>query len=135
MGFGFAAMISSPVMNYLINTAGIANTFYILAAVYFVIIFVSAQYLEAPPKGFMPKGFQQSVEAGNGKGKKDLSQLTANEAVKTKRFWALWIMLFINITCGIAILAVASPMGQELAGMSVAGAATLVGIMGVFNGI
>ncbi|CAI9392070.1 MULTISPECIES: OFA family MFS transporter [Bacillaceae] len=134
MGFGFASMISSPVMNHLINSVGISNTFYILAAVYFVVILCSAQYLEAPPKGYMPKGFKQSVEAGHMKVREDLSQLTANEAVKTKRFWALWIMLFINITCGIAILAVASPMGQELAGMSVAGAATLVGIMGVFNG-
>jgi len=134
MGFGFASMISSPVMNHLINTVGISNTFYILAAVYFVVILCSAQYLEAPPKGYLPKGFKQSVETGQMKVKEDLSQLTANEAVKTKRFWALWIMLFINITCGIAILAVASPMGQELAGMSVAGAATLVGIMGVFNG-
>jgi len=43
-------------------------------------------------------------------------------------------MFFINITCGIAILAVASPMGQELAGMSVAAAAALVGVMGIFNG-
>ena len=134
MGFGFASMISSPVMNHLINTVGISNTFYILAAIYFVVILCSAQYLEAPPKGYMPEGFKQAVEAGHMKVKEDLSQLTANEAIKTKRFWALWIMLFINITCGIAILAVASPMGQELAGMSVAGAATLVGIMGVFNG-
>lgn len=134
MGFGFASMISSPVMNHLINTVGISNTFYILGAIYFVIILCSAQYLEAPPKGYMPIGFKQSMETGQIKVKEDLSQLTANEAVKTKRFWALWIMLFINITCGIAILAVASPMGQELAGLSVAGAATLVGIMGVFNG-
>ena len=37
--------------------------------------------------------------------------------------------------CGIAILAVASPMAQELAGLSVAAAATMVGIMGVFNGL
>src|SRR5699024_3033750 len=64
----------------------------------------------------------------------DLSQLTANEAVKTRRFWMLWVMLFINITCGIAILAVASPMAQELTGMTAASAAAMVGIMGLFNG-
>ncbi len=64
----------------------------------------------------------------------DLSQLTANEAVKTKRFWYLWLMLFINVTCGIAILSVASPMAQEIAGLSVTAAATMVGLMGLFNG-
>lgn len=135
MGFGFASMVSSPIINKLIGSVGIPSTFYILAAVYFTIIFLSSQYLEAPPKGYMPKGFQQSLQQGKKVLKEDLAQLTANEAVKTKRFWALWFMFFINITCGIAILAVASPMGQELAGMSIAAAATLVGIMGIFNGL
>lgn len=43
-------------------------------------------------------------------------------------------MLFINVTCGIAILAVASPMAQEITGITVGAAALIVGIMGVFNG-
>ncbi len=43
-------------------------------------------------------------------------------------------MLFINISCGIAIISVASPMAQEYAGMTVVAAATMVGIMGLFNG-
>src|SRR5690625_4806854 len=46
----------------------------------------------------------------------------------------LWFMLFINITCGIALLSVASPMAQEITGMSAITAATMVGIMGLFNG-
>jgi len=135
MGFGFASMISSPIMNKLIVSIGISNTFYLLAAIYFVIILCSAQYLQAPPEGYNPLGATNTTSTTNTLMKKDLSQLTANEAIKTKRFWSLWVMLFINITCGIAILAVASPMGQELAGMSVAKAATLVGIMGIFNGL
>jgi len=136
MGFGFASMISSPIMNKLIVSIGISNTFYLLAAIYFVIILCSAQYLQAPPEGYNPLGATNTTSTTNNTlMKKDLSQLTANEAIKTKRFWSLWVMLFINITCGIAILAVASPMGQELAGMSVAKAATLVGIMGIFNGL
>jgi MFS transporter, OFA family, oxalate/formate antiporter len=135
MGFGFAAMVSSPIMNALIVSVGIANTFLILGIAYFVIMFSSAQYLEPPPKGWMPEGFKQQVEAGKTKVPADLSQLTANEAVKTRRFWYLWLMLFINVTCGIAILAVASPMAQEIVGMSAVAAATMVGIMGLFNGV
>jgi len=135
MGFGFAAMIASPIMNFLIENYGISNTFYILGACYFVIIFCSAQYLAPPKQGWIPKGMQSTGKtSGNVKLKEDLRQLTANEAVKTREFWALWLMLFINITCGIAILAVASPMAQELVGMSAAGAATMVGVMGLFNG-
>lgn len=66
--------------------------------------------------------------------KEDLAQLTANEAVKTKRFWLLWVMMFINISAGIMIISVASPMAQDMAGLSVAAAASMVGIMGIFNG-
>ena len=43
-------------------------------------------------------------------------------------------MLFINVTCGIAIISVASPMAQDIAGLSAGAAATMVGIMGLFNG-
>jgi MFS transporter, OFA family, oxalate/formate antiporter len=135
MGFGFASLISSPIMNHLIETYGISNTFYILGSVYFVIIFCSAQYLAPPKEGWVPKGLEAAAKkSGTMKINQDLRQLTANEAVRTRQFWALWVMLFINITCGIAILSVASPMAQELAGLSAAGAATMVGIMGLFNG-
>ncbi len=134
MGFGFASLISSPIMNYLIVQYGISNTFYLLGAAYFIIIFCSAQYLAPPKAGWVPKGMVAAQKSGGMKLKEDLRQLTANEAVRTRQFWALWLMLFINVTCGIAILSVASPMAQELVGMSAAGAAAMVGIMGLFNG-
>lgn len=131
MGFGFAAMIASPVMRFLIESVGIPNTFFILGAIYFVIMLVASLYLEKPPEGYVPAGvvIEETKTAS-----KDLAQLTANEAIKTKRFYFLWFMLFINVTCGIAILAVASPMGVEIAGLSAGAAAVMVGIMGVFNG-
>ncbi|MCC8361124.1 L-lactate MFS transporter [Salinimicrobium sediminilitoris] len=134
MGFGFAALISSPVIVYLISAVGIASTFFIMGGLYFIIIFFSSLYLAPPPKDWVPKGFHATEASGKKRVQQDLSQLTANEAVKTKRFWYLWLMLFINISCGIAIISVASPMAQEYAGMTVVAAATMVGIMGLFNG-
>ncbi|MDQ0256851.1 OFA family oxalate/formate antiporter-like MFS transporter [Evansella vedderi] len=135
MGFGFAAAIASPIMNSLISSVGIANTFFILGAVYFVVMTLSSLYLERPPEGWMPEGFKDKVNSGKVKVKKDLSQLMANEAIKTRRFYYLWIMLFINVTCGIAILSATSPLAQETVGLTAAQAAALVGILGVFNGI
>lgn len=132
MGFGFAAMIASPVMRMLIESVGIPNTFFILGAIYFTVMFVSSLYLERPPEGYHPKGIV--IGESEGAVSKDLAQLTANEAIKTKRFYFLWLMLFINVTCGIAILAVASPMGVEIAGLTAGAAAFMVGVMGVFNG-
>ena len=133
MGFGFAAMIASPAMEFLMNEFSIAATFYILAVIYFIVMLASSLYLERPPEGFVPAGMRDGDDSPK-EVKKDYVQLTANEAIKTKRFYFLWLMLFINITCGIAILAVASPMAQEITGVTVAAAALIVGVMGVFNG-
>jgi MFS transporter, OFA family, oxalate/formate antiporter len=134
MGFGFASLVASPIMQALIENVGLANTFYILGISYFVVMFASAQYLAPPPKGWLPAGFQALVDSGKKQVKQDLSQLTANEAIKTRRFYWLWLMLFINVTCGIAVISVASPMAQEIVGMSAAAAATMVGLNGLFNG-
>nr|WP_233129899.1 OFA family MFS transporter [Domibacillus epiphyticus] len=134
MGFGFAAAVASPIMDSLIKSVGIANTFFILGAAYFIIMTLSSLYLERPEEGWMPEGFKEKASAGK-KVRQDLAQLTANEAVKTKRFYYLWIMLFINITCGIAILSAAKPLAQESIGLSTAEAAALVGVMGIFNGL
>lgn len=135
MGFGFAAAISSPIMNSLILSVGTATTFYILGIAYFVIMAASSIYLEKPPADWSPAGFKEKVESGKTKYKQDLSQLKANEAVKTSRFYYLWLMLFINVTCGIAILSAAKPLAQESIGLSVTEAAALVGVLGIFNGL
>src|SRR5699024_7370224 len=74
------------------------------------------------------------IEESEGAVSKGLAQLTANEAIKTKRFYFLWLMMFINMTSGIAILAVASPMGVDIAGLTAGAAAFMVGVGGVFNG-
>ena len=133
MGFGFAAAIASPVMDTLIKSVGTANTFYILGASYFIIMVLSSLYLEKPPEGWAPKGFKEKQKQSKKSG--DLSQLTANEAIKTSRFYYLWLMLFINVTCGIAILSAAKPLAQESIGLTTTEAAALVGVLGIFNGL
>jgi len=134
MGFGFASAISGPAIKLLIDDVGIASTFYILGSIYFVIMFSAAQYLANPQEGYMPKSFANAVAAGKKKLKVDLVNITRNEAIKTPRFYGLWIMLFINVTCGIAIISVASPLLQESVGVSALVAASAVGLMGIFNG-
>lgn len=134
MGFGFASLIAGPIIQKLIVTVGLPYTFFVLGAGYFVIILASSQYLSPPPAGWTPKGLQICTVSAAKKIQDDLSQLNASEAIKTKKFYSLWLMLFINVTCGIAIISVASSMAQETAGMSAVQAAIMVGIMGLFNG-
>ena len=132
MGFGFSALIFGPVMQFLFDHLGISNAFYILGIIYMVLILASAFYIQKPPKGYHPAGF----DLKNSKSiKADISNMTVKEALKVKRFYYIWMMMFINITCGIAIIAAASPMVQEKLNYSPMQAATVVGLIGVFNGL
>jgi MFS transporter, OFA family, oxalate/formate antiporter len=133
LGFGAGAMISSPIAAHLIETSGIAATFLILGVAYMVVMTAGALYIEKPPEGWMPEGF--SLTAGNGRIRPDLADLTAAEALRTPRFWMLWVMMFINISAGIKLISVASPLAQEQVGMSAVAAASMVGLMGLFNGV
>lgn len=134
MGFGAGALICSPIAARLIESIGISNTFYILGISYFILMMSGALYIRKPEPGWMPEGMKGKVNNGSMKIKQDLSQLTANEAAKTKRFWLLWVMMFVNISAGIMLISVASPMAQEKVGMTAVAAAGMVGIMGLFNG-
>ncbi len=134
LGFGAGALICSPIAAKLIESIGIAQTFFILGTSYFVLMIMGASYITMPPEGWLPESMKAKVESGAVKVKQDLAQLTANEAIKTKRFWLLWVMMFVNISAGIMLISVASPMAQEKVGMTVVAAAGMVGIMGFFNG-
>ncbi|PSW13148.1 MFS transporter [Photobacterium rosenbergii] len=137
MGFGFASMIASPVIQSLISAVGLSSTFFIMGATYFVVMLSASLYLERPPEGWKPASMVESKENGTPAKKPaaDLNQSSANDAVRTPTFWGLWVMIFINITCGIAIISAASPMAQEIAGLTAMEAATMVGVMGLLNGL
>lgn len=134
LGFGAGALITAPVAVNLMESVGISNTYFILGAGYFLLMVLGASYITPPPANYMPEGMKHEIKSGKKEIKKDLRQLTAREAVRTKHFWMLWGMHLINVSAGIMMISVASPMVQELGGLSVAGAAAMVGIMGLFNG-
>lgn len=128
MGFGFASLVAGPLMQILIAKFGLVQNFVILACIYAVVMTASALYLEPPKK---------VVVESKGEFKAKLSeqgQFTVQQAMHTWQFYALWWIFFTNITCGIGLLAVASPMAQEVIGMSPIAAASMVGIIGLLNG-
>ena len=131
MGFGFAAMLTSPIAQRLIAGVGISNTFYILGLVYFTVMIISAQFIKKPKAGELPAAAVAKTNATSLTGGQ---QLTANQALKTKSFYFLWFMFFINITCGIGLVSAASPMAQSMTAMTAGAAAVMVGVIGLFNG-
>lgn len=131
MGFGFASLLTSPIAQYLIIHQGLVKTFYILGAIYFIVMVTVSQFIKRPSE---EESERLAASSKNTK-KTDLTQgMLANDALRTKEFWILWLILFINIACGLGVISVISPMAQDLAGMSSEAAAVIVGFMGIFNG-
>lgn len=131
MGFGFASMIAGPLMQFFVSNYGLQLNFIFLAGIYGIVMIASSLYLSPPSK---PKATSTSSKSSI-KFNYTKKQYTAAEAMRTWEFYALWIIFFINITCGIALLAVASPMAQEIIHMSPTMAASMVGIIGIMNGL
>ncbi len=129
MGFGFASLVAGPLMQFLIAKFGLIPNFVILACIYIAVMVPSSLYLEPPPVAPQPVVTDPSI-----KSILPAKQFTASEASKTWQFYALWWIFFTNITCGIGLLAVASPMAQEVVKMSPMAAASMVGIIGLVNG-
>lgn len=132
LGFGAGALITAPVAASLMQSVGISTTYFILGGSYFLMMMLGASYIAPPKPGEVAGSENASKYAPSAS--KEIAQMTAKEAVKTKQFWMLWSMHLINVTAGLMMISVASPMAQEIVGLSVAGAATMVGLMGIFNG-
>ena len=115
--------------------SGIAAAFLFAGLAYLLIMFGAASYIARPPQGWMPARMKADVDAGKRKVVPDLTQLTANAAIKKAPFYGLWLMMFINISCGIGIIYTASPLAQQSIGLTPAQAAGVVGLMSIFNGL
>ena len=136
MGFGAGALLTGPFGNFLMQNYGVAATFFTLGALYFTMMAVGASYLQKPPEGWLPDGMED-VENAEEKANSSLSGLdvlTATEARTSPRFWMVWIIIFINVSAGIMLLAFASPMLQQIGGATATTAAFITGYIGIFNG-
>ena len=137
MGFGLGAALEIYLIKNIFPAFGITSIstiLMILGPVYGVIMLAASQYLAKPPVDWLPEGYNPDAAGKNGKVvKKDLSNITANESLKTARFYFLWAILFINVTCGIALISVANSMGRDIVMLSVESAAVLVMLLSLFN--
>ncbi|MFA1314444.1 L-lactate MFS transporter [Streptococcus dysgalactiae] len=130
MGFGFASLLTSPVAQWLIATKGLVATFYLLGLVYLVVMLLASQFIKKPTSHELASLMERSTGQHT-----DLTKgMTAKEALKTKSFYLLWMILFLNIACGLGLISVVAPMAQDLAGLTPEAAAIVVGLMGIFNG-
>jgi OFA family oxalate/formate antiporter-like MFS transporter len=130
-GYGAGALIMSPFAARSIVARGVPATFGILGIVYLVLVVAAAQFYRNPPQGWRPKGW---VPTGAVATSASTYDFTVGEAMRTRQFWMLWGMLFLNVSAGIMIISQASPMAQQLVHMTPIAAAGMVGLISIFNG-
>jgi MFS family permease len=116
MGFGGGAMIGAPLANMLMNafrtpdSVGVWQTFVAMAALYFVFMIAGAFGYRLPSAGWRPKGWTPQIATPMMAGK----QVHLRDAHKTTAFWLIWAMLCLNVSAGIGVIGMASPMLQEI---------------------
>jgi MFS transporter, OFA family, oxalate/formate antiporter len=134
-GFGGGALVTAPLARLLVRDVGLFETFAILGVVYFVMVTGAALLLRNPPEGWKPEGWQapaQDAAPAKGSSGRDFE---LRGALSRWQWYALWAILFLNVTAGIALISEAAPMAQEIAGVSPVVAAGVVSIISVGNAI
>ncbi|MBK5004508.1 OFA family MFS transporter [Pseudomonas sp. S32] len=119
MGFGGGAMVGAPLATALMghfgnaHEVGVWQSFVAMAAIYFVFMTAGALAYRVPPTGWKPEGWvAPAKKAGN-------SMVTdrhvhVSVAWKTPQFALIWLVLCLNVSAGIGIIGMASPLLQEV---------------------
>ena len=120
-GFGAAKAIASPIMQKLLgdNQNGeVFKMFYILAIVYFVMMFIGHLLLKKPAGWHEPTGSENKP-----------STFAVIKSKPIATYIGIWLMFYLNITCGLALIS------QEKAIVKCIGLAGMVGIISTITAI
>lgn len=119
-GFGAAKMIFAPIITAIIDWVGVEFALYILAGIWFIMMFVGHLLLKKP-EGWVEQHEKFDIKAFFGRFK----------IFKDFKFIGIWLVFYINITCGLALI---SHEKAIYAAVGLGGAAALLGtITGFFN--
>jgi MFS family permease len=133
MGFGGGAMIGAPLADLLMNyfktpgSVGVWQTFLAMGVIYFFFMMIGAFRYRVPPAGWRPDGWTPPSDS-----RSMITQYNVHlrDAHKTPQFWLIWWVLCLNVSAGIGVIGMASPMLQEIF------AGSLIGLPGIqFNAL
>jgi MFS transporter, OFA family, oxalate/formate antiporter len=131
-GFGAGALITAPVATWLIQSEGVLRTFAFLGAAYFVAVIAGGLFMQNPPQGWKPEGWNPAPLQISQRASRDY---LFSEALRTWQWWALWLVLFLNATAGVALISQESPIFQELDRVTATVAAGMVGVVSIGNAL
>jgi len=116
MGFGLAATIASPMIEYLTSHFSLERTFIMMAGIYFIPMVLAHILIKKP---------YDDHDAEN-------TKFNVKETLTNKSVIFIWLMFWLNIHCGLALISTAAPLMIEQ-GWTAAAAAVVVSVMGIFN--
>jgi len=124
-GFGAGPAIGVPAANYLISSAGgPLQAFGILGLAYVVLVGGAALFMKNPPEDHQPDRLQRPGQESDKATEQHSWDFRG--ALRTWQWYAMWIMLFLNATAGLAIISDAKEMAASIGGASAAFASTFV---------
>jgi OFA family oxalate/formate antiporter-like MFS transporter len=130
-GFGAGALVTAPIAKQLVSGVGLFPTFSILGIIYLIMVVGAAFFMKNPPEGWKPEGWEpEQSDTGERSG----VDYELGGALKSWQWYALWALLFLNVTAGIAVISETDPIAQEVSGAAPALAAWLVSIISIANG-
>ncbi len=155
MGFGGGAMIGAPLAVALMkhfsasSPQGVAPTLIVMGILYFLAMTAGAFGFRVPPSDWKPAGWTPTASS---KAMITRHEVHLDKAWKTPQFWLVWGVLCLNVTAGIGVIAMASPMLQDVFGGRLIGvdsgtldaaqkaaiaaaAAGLLGLISLFNSL
>lgn len=131
-GFGLGALVTAPIATALIERVGVLRTFACLGLAYLIVAPLAGWFMRNPPQGWSPprQAFHPLTS-----GRQQMPDFTLRQALRTRQWWTLWSILFLNVSAGISLISQQSPLYQELAGVSAAVAAGMVGMASIGNAL
>jgi MFS family permease len=156
LGYGGGAMIGAPLAVWLMahfgrsGSASVAQTLIVMGIIYFIVMMAGAFGFRVTPSGWRPQSWTPGA-SDEGNSLITRRNVHLNQAWRTPQFWLIWGVLGLNVTAGIGVISMASPMLQEVFGAKllgvdstaaltaaqkgavVAAAAGLVGLISLFN--
>lgn len=121
MGFGLAKFLASPLIEYLMNITSLENMFIILTALYICPMLVGYIFIKKPDYAAEFKGTHVSLKDALG-------------IIWNRTYLAIWLVFYINITCGLALISQEKPL-LETIGFSGALIGMISGLTALFNSI
>jgi OFA family oxalate/formate antiporter-like MFS transporter len=122
MGFGFASLIASIIYKNILNIFDI-NYFFLLISVIYTIMMIIASLLLSPINSNL------DLHTNN------YQNINRLDIIYSKKFIIIWLIIFLNIFCGISLLSIASLLLQNLAHLTIAKATIIIGFLGIANGL